>query len=84
MVPLHTKKSHSQQKDYQNQCTTFKNQIHQRLNSKIFTKSILLHDLSDFIEVFDFSDGFTIQSLSDYLQHDFGPNFLVIPQGEIL
>ena len=29
-------------------------------------KSSLLHDFSDFIEVYDFSDGFTTQSWSDY------------------
>ena len=33
---------------------------------KSLQKSILLRDFSDFIEVFDFSDGFTIQSQSDY------------------
>ena len=33
---------------------------------KSIQKSSLLHDFSDFIEVYDFSDGFTTQSLSDY------------------
>ena len=33
---------------------------------KSLQKLILLHDFSDFIEVFDFLDGFIIQSQSDY------------------
>ena len=33
---------------------------------KSLQESILLHDFSDFIEAFDFTDSFTIQSQSDY------------------
>ena len=33
---------------------------------KSLQESILLCDFSDFIEAFDFTDGFTIQSQSDY------------------
>ena len=49
--------------------------IQKSIDIKSMQKSSLLHNFSDFIEVYDYSDGFTTQSLSEYILYDFGANF---------
>ena len=53
----------TQQKDHQNQCTTLKKSIKDWTLQELIISSMWFQC---FIEAFDFTEGFTIQSQSDY------------------